>query len=633
MRGSVGYLASHSPYLQVGLGCFVLFGVPKADMQTRLLVTPDGIALTHRVFKSDPKTRRVAFVTHSQAQHTLNLRPTIEGIAAKGWHVHATDLRGHGHSTSARAPLAHMTMGSGWDHLVADLRLGLETAFDGVAWEDRLVVAPNIGGPLVLEILKSWPDLARQIVLVTPPFNQLAVWKLARSFTKARSLLHPQDKPDDLTMHQLYTFLGARLSDPKRLIDVMSSDRTITDALIEDPHAWPTPTTGYFHEMFAGIERGWKWPRGVKVVAGTSMLILFGGDDPITANGKFVEPMRRRLRKIGVERLDAHCIEGGRSGLIIDEVRLGISSIITRWADGEALPEGSEDIADMAAISSGVLAQMGLENFDKELAADELVDLCYTAINDESRWVEMLYRVAYAISADKTLDDRTLDAIIMALMPHWERSYNLNRQIMQTAAIGAVMQNVIDRFNIGMAVVSAEMDITYANPLFVESFASLAGMDAKEQKDEQSLSKALKKRVDPEFIQRCAKGGGEALFMLEGEAVGFHFRPMALRQTALNRGGPSGVLVLRSGSDKNLPVSEEKIELLQFAYGLTAKEAEAALGLLDGLSPYMIAQRCGVTINTTRTHLKRIYEKIGVQGQTELTARLLKGPIGLIATR
>lgn len=521
-----------------------------------------------------------------------------------------------------------MDMDGGWELLVDDLRLGLQTAFEKTAWEDRLVVAPNIGAPLILEVLKTWPDLAANIVFATPPPNQPTILKLARTFVKARSKLHAADKPDELTLHQLYTFLGARLTDRTRLIDVISSDQTITDALLEDPYAWPTPTTGYFHEMFHGIEKAWRWPRDNRVREGTRVLILYGGDDPMTGNGKFVGPMRRQFEAMGVASLSTFCFEKGRSGLFIEEERLGVSSVIQNWVDGKDLPEAFEENGDLADISSNVLAELGFDDLDGELAAEELVELCYRAIDDESRWVEMLYRVTYALSADDKLDEANLETMVLALMPHWDRSYKLNRQVMQSAAIGAVLQNVIDRFNIGIAVVSPEMDVSFANARFAKNFGALTGEIIEASMNEQ-LSAALKDFTDESFVEQCKSRGGEALLVVDGEAVGFHFRPKALKQTALQRGGASGVLILRRALEGG--TTNEKIELLQFAYGLTAKEVEAALGLLNGLSPDMIAKRCDVSIHTTRTHLKHIYEKVGVQGQTELTARLLKGPLGLIA--
>jgi DNA-binding CsgD family transcriptional regulator len=70
---------------------------------------------------------------------------------------------------------------------------------------------------------------------------------------------------------------------------------------------------------------------------------------------------------------------------------------------------------------------------------------------------------------------------------------------------------------------------------------------------------------------------------------------------------------------------------LQLSYGLTQQEANVALRVAAGKSPETIAEQLDLSIHTVRTHLKRTYDKVGVQGQTELAARLMAGPVGWLA--
>lgn len=609
-------------------------------MKTTHLVTGDGVTLAHRRF--DPATRPVgtAFVGHGHAHHTLNMRPTLEALAALGWNVQGADLRGHGHSASERAPLAHMDVGDGWDRLVDDMRLGLETAFDGVPWEERLVIAPNIAALLVLEVLKGWPDLAAHIGLVTPPSNNRALIRMARGFMRARSVFHPADEPDELTLHQLYTFLGAQIPDRDRLIDVVSADRAVTDALLDDPRAWPTPTTGYFHEMFRGIESAWRVEDAASVREGTRVLVLYGGDDPVTSNGRFVEPMREHFARLGIGDVASHRVEGGRSGLILDEATLGVARIVDEWCrSGERVPDASVE-GDVAGVSADILRRLGLDEPGAELDPDALVELCYHAIDDESRWVEMLYRVAHA-AGGPDVDVERIETTLLALMPHWDRSFRLNRQVMRSAAMGAVLQNVIERFRIGIAVVSDDLTVSYANEVFAEELRRALGANAGDadvdpEADAAWATSVLHDLTDDEFRQRARSRDGEALLMAGGVPIGFHFRPAALKQTALRRDGAAGVVVLRPAraiEDRGTDAEDARLELLQFAYGLTAKEAQVAGALLDGLSPDAASGRLGVSIHTTRTHLRRVYDKVGVHGQAELVARMLAGPLGLFPAR
>lgn len=601
---------------------------PAPTLQTRNLVTADGVTLVCRRVPARMPARGTVFVGHGQSHHALSVVPLMHGLAARGWTACATDLRGHGHSASARAPLAHMEVGKGWDRLVSDMRLALADAFDGVPWEDRLVIAPNIAAALVFELLKTWPDLAARIVLAAPPTMSPAILGLGRMFMATRVRLRPADAPDDLALHQMYTFLAAQLPGRRELIDVVSSDRAVTDALIADPLSWPVPTSGYFHELFRGLAQAWTMTGPTGARPGTRVLIVHGDEDPVTAKGEFLGALQRLLQQAGVREIDSLSVPGGRGGLILEEARFGLSARILDWAEAEAaVPRlaGSDAGPVPVRVTANVLEGLGIADPAQPLAEDALVELCYHAIADESRWIELLYRLAHALGDEVRLPQDRFEAVIAALMPHWERSFTLNRQMAQAAAVGVVLQNVIDRFRIGVAIVDADLGVLFANATFGRHLAG-PGHDGN---DTAALTAGLRALCDAPTRERLHSGTGETLLMRDGEAIGFHFRPPALRQTNLHRGGASGVVILRDETG-TAPAGEVQVELLQFAYGLTQKEAETAMGLLDGLSAEAIGTRLDVSVNTVRTHLKRVYEKIGVQTQTELVARLLRGPVGLV---
>ncbi len=65
------------------------------------------------------------------------------------------------------------------------------------------------------------------------------------------------------------------------------------------------------------------------------------------------------------------------------------------------------------------------------------------------------------------------------------------------------------------------------------------------------------------------------------------------------------------------------------AFNLTPGEARLAGLIADGLGPQDAAAALGITRNTARTHLKRIYAKAGVHSQAELVRLLSRGSIAL----
>lgn len=60
---------------------------------------------------------------------------------------------------------------------------------------------------------------------------------------------------------------------------------------------------------------------------------------------------------------------------------------------------------------------------------------------------------------------------------------------------------------------------------------------------------------------------------------------------------------------------------------LTAKEKEIVVGLVDGLSYKLIAERMSISVETVRFHIKNIYQKLHVHSKAEVITKSLRGEI------
>lgn len=584
------------------------------------------LAMRHWAGRSDAP---VAFLGHSQPTYSAYLTDLASNLNAMGLSVWTGDLRGHGASSSATTPLGYLHRETGWDDLIADATIMTQTAFSGVPWEDRLLVMPNINALLTLEMLKGAPDLARSIVLISPPPNQKALSIMARAFVKGRMMVQDADAPDEFTLHHLYAFLGAHLENRQHLLEVSTPDRAIIDRMVADPLAHPTPTLGYWLSIFNGFGQAWDWPKNTRVKLGMRVLVLYGAEDAMTAMGRFVKPMTKWFNACGVSDVTVQSVSGGRSALFLDEKRLSISRLVMAWHAGQTAHSSAPAPihAGIGDVSSEMLEKLGLDASSGELRPDALVELCYNAIEDETRWVEMLYRVARDIARRRDMDEAEIEATFARLMPHWDRSYKVNRQIMTNAALGVVLQNVIERFDIGMVLLTRELEPVHYNSAYCGMLAR-TGLAEIAPSTADEVAALTRQFLDPAFRSRINAGDAETVLVHNGHPVGVYFCPPSLRQTALQRGGPAGILIVRHSEAGNTDMLVHKASLLQLAYGLTVQEAMVALHVTSGQSTDSIALTLDISMNTMRTHLKRVYEKVGVAGQTELAARILSGPIG-----
>lgn len=106
-----------------------------------------------------------------------------------------------------------------------------------------------------------------------------------------------------------------------------------------------------------------------------------------------------------------------------------------------------------------------------------------------------------------------------------------------------------------------------------------------------------------------------------------------LKNTSFQKIAEAIRIVAAGGSFMSPQIARKVIEFfrtekkLETETSLTDKEKEIVLGLVDGLSYKMIADRLFVTIETVRTHIKNIYKKLHVHCKAEVIRKSLSGEI------
>ena len=102
-------------------------------------------------------------------------------------------------------------------------------------------------------------------------------------------------------------------------------------------------------------------------------------------------------------------------------------------------------------------------------------------------------------------------------------------------------------------------------------------------------------------------------------SLALHITPIAGSQTTFR---PRDVAALLLVVD---PVSRLRVDprLVANTLGLSAAESQVAISLAEGRTVHDTAQATGRSENATRFHLKRIYRRLGISGQTDLVRLVL----------
>lgn len=92
------------------------------------------------------------------------------------------------------------------------------------------------------------------------------------------------------------------------------------------------------------------------------------------------------------------------------------------------------------------------------------------------------------------------------------------------------------------------------------------------------------------------------------------------------------LLILSNGGSPISPqIARKVIEYFQpkkdIKKPLTQREYDIILGLVEGLSYKMIADKYNISIDTVRQHIRNVYRKLNVNSKTEVVTKKLRGEI------
>jgi DNA-binding CsgD family transcriptional regulator len=221
-------------------------------------------------------------------------------------------------------------------------------------------------------------------------------------------------------------------------------------------------------------------------------------------------------------------------------------------------------------------------------------------------------------------------AFVKSLLPCFKMALRCNDYLWQMA----ILRDIVDSVPVGVIAVDKAGRVLVANQAAIE---------------ELNRGKGLLMRGS--YLCACASNINTKL-------------QAAIRATARNSGYPGETLVVRRGGSLapiwivvtplsralrrfvgqenqvaliflSLPerLNQPLVTILKTCYGLTPTEQKLTLLIFEGYRLTGAAERLGISLNTARTHMKRIYTKTKTSHQSELVRVLLTGPLGPLGLR
>ena len=247
---------------------------------------------------------------------------------------------------------------------------------------------------------------------------------------------------------------------------------------------------------------------------------------------------------------------------------------------------------------------------------------------DNGVWVGLSLQRAIAKSpySDEELERFTL------IGRHVESALRVSLRLINAEVVSAALSDALTRFGVGVFMVDAAGRVAFSNPaarsllgdcLLLANGMLKASIASEQPALQAAIAEVLEhepgtafRKPSPILLREPSRDKYLAVYVLPVELPSGSIDRLLANVRAL-------VLVVPSAVDQP-PDPTVVRDLLN----VTTGEARVAALVGSGLPPREAAQRLGITEETARTTLKRVFAKVGVSRQSELAALLARLTLG-----
>lgn len=208
--------------------------------------------------------------------------------------------------------------------------------------------------------------------------------------------------------------------------------------------------------------------------------------------------------------------------------------------------------------------------------------------------------------------------LFTALFPHFRRGLMIRRELAFTVPRAALIET-LDRLREGVIIVDGAGRAIFLNRVAETILADRRGLCLEKGRlagatpsQTAALDSSLRSAIDAANGRGFASGGTVILRGPDGAAP-LRVTVSPLRGPLAGLGAPSAVLFIHDGALDRAPM-----DALRRRYHLTAAEARVLAALIQGKAAKTIAGEHGVSVNTVRVQIQRLFAKTGLHRQADL---------------
>lgn len=216
------------------------------------------------------------------------------------------------------------------------------------------------------------------------------------------------------------------------------------------------------------------------------------------------------------------------------------------------------------------------------------------------------------------------------LLPHLRRAYGVEERLGRALQAEVGLQDALDHVHEAVMLLDESGRVIHANRRALNLLREEQGiymardetLRLRKRENQDALLAALRRCRSPESILDTHDAApSRQIVIARAEARPLVLTVQPLPRVQQYRSGATVALLVQASQTSSL----HDLQSLREAYGLTPAELQLVCGLINGGSLKELAARQGISYETVRTHLSRIFSKTGTNRQAALVNLVRNG--------
>lgn len=297
-----------------------------------IVTSPSGASLIVRMVAPKAVPRAIIHINHGLAEHGLRYQRFADRLIADGYAVIAQDHRGHGATTAPDAPHGVFSLdGNGVDLVMQDCLAVQAHALEKIGELPVFMFGHSMGGLITMSFALRHPDRLAGAAVWNANFSGGVLGRLGQGLLAVERFRLGSDVPSRIMPKLTFADWAKKVPDRRTDSDWLSHIEAEVDAYIADPECGWDASVSLWQDVFKMIFAGGTLSNLSPSVCKLPFMLVGGGQDPATFNGKAVKQQAGLLRKAGVQSVTHQHFENARHETLNDLDAERAVSLFEQW--------------------------------------------------------------------------------------------------------------------------------------------------------------------------------------------------------------------------------------------------------------------------------------------------------------